>query len=413
LTAGFVLLSNKARGLGEALSRVSPFAAASSRNVLPGENEEEGPMFGKKLLLMSLVGGMVWSNPLALAVASRPIWFPPQRANDSGFGQPIPPKELALRMIRSRSYTGTWNMWAWNKEGYAVYCLFIITRIILGAKVGVQFSLRSPDGKVQRKMVEFGLKRLKGSRSKMDLKVDKHRLWGTAARWKLHVDFGPLGCDLTFVRRLKGFPYQGGMMKFKGKKFAGYTFAPSANVSGVLRLKGKKIAFRGKGMGERTWHDILLPDMSKRWYNARAIGQDYTVVASQLLTPKRWTPNSLPGLAIAYKGKWLFNTTHLTFRAYGKKKDRLSGYEVPQRTVYKTTSSRHPKVQVEIVQHKLYDRMDVFAPLNPVLRFLLQRLVAKPFIFRYRGETRLTLTTKKKTKKVTIPTLIEWAILNR
>lgn len=327
---------------------------------------------------------------------------------------PIQNHELMVRPAETRSYTQSWNIWAWNDQ-YVVYGLVVITKIITGTRLGVQLTVRTPEGKVTHKMVEYTQDNYSYDKNKLRVWVpNKHIFEFEGDRGLFIASFGEWGCRLRLKKTLEGFRFTNGPIRFGGQQFIGLTFAPRLEVRGRLILGGKKIPFKGVGYSDHGWQNIMPHHVSRRWYAARMISKDYTIIASQLLPALEWEPRSIPGLAIAMGDQWIFRADHRHVKLSARRriKDKDSGYMVPQYVIYRGEKDG-VRVKLEIKHQQLYDKMDILGQFNPVLRTLLRALIANPWLFRYRADFNLTLEKDGKTTQISRQGYTEWALLNQ
>ena len=210
-----------------------------------------------------------------------------------------------------------------------------------------------------------------------------------------------------------GFRFTNGPIRFGRRRFFGTPYAPRLKVKGYLFIDNKRIRFRGLGYTDHGWQNLMPHHVARRWYAARAFDDAYTIIAIHLLTPRKWKPNSVPGLSIARGERWIIRADHrhMRFAARHRYKDKTSGYKVPMLIIYRGKQNGW-KFKLKIEHLKLFDKMDVLSQFNPVLRFLIQKLISKPYIFRFRARFTLTLQHGSKREKRTLMGYTEWAFLN-
>jgi hypothetical protein len=328
------------------------------------------------------------------------------RIKKTDTSQPIKDSDLAMRPVSTRGYNESWIVWAWNKQGYNIYALFVATRMVFGIKLGVQLTIRTPDGKIEHKMVEYSEGKYKYKKKVLDILVPKkHRIRFQKNRGFVTINFKKWGIRLNFKRLIGGYRLQGGPICQRSRCFDGITFAPHISVKGNLRVGGKNLPFTGTGYADHSWQDMMPHHLANRWFGARAVNQTYTLNTSHLKVAKKWNPRNLPALFIAKKGKWIFRGDHKNLRCVMRmrKKDKRSGYNIPQRVIYRGTY-KGIKAKVDIKNLEEYDNFDILSQFNRVLRFILQKFITKPFLFRYKAQIKVTLTypdgKKEKTKMV-------------
>lgn len=324
---------------------------------------------------------------------------------------PIKEKDIAWR-TPVNNQAQTWILWAWNDKGYLVTAFMISTKFLFTTRIGVQLTIRTPSGDVHHEVKEYTLDKLKASQKTLSMKVASKHAWvGGLTKGTVKADFGDWAASLQYTRTLPGFRAMGGPMLFRKKIFEGIPFAPRLKVQGTIKIKGKKLSFQGTGYADYSLQTIVPRRLARRWYAMRATNAKYTIIATQLWTSKRWRPSSLPTLSIAAGKKWLYHGMPRTikFKASRVRVDAKARYNVPMHVVYRCKADDGTRYHVDIVHKVQYARLDLMSHINPVLRFILQRLLSRPFVFRYRAKVRLKIKRKGKTTiSETIKGYSEW-----
>ncbi len=364
----------------------------------------------KQLLLWGLTGLLLNLNT-PNADAARKIRFTKLSAKS----KIIDIKKLGVKPASTTSYTQSWNIWAWNDQGYVIYGLVVLTKIFMGMRMAVQLTIRTPDGKVKHTMAEYSKGKYSWDKNRLRVWVpNKHVFQFNKTKGLFIARFGKWGCRLRLKRVLPGFRFARGVIKFGSRKFDGVNFAPRMEVKGRLMIGGKKLRFKGVGYADYGWQNIMPQNISKRWLAARSLSKDYTIIGAHLLPSAKWRPRSVPILAIAKNGTYIFQGDHrqIKFSARRRKLDKESGYMVPQYSIFRG-EKKGLKVKLEVINLELYDKFDVLSQFNAVLRMLVKRLISNPFLFRYRAKFILTMTRGSKRTRITRFGFTEFAMLNK
>ncbi|HAA55865.1 MAG TPA: hypothetical protein DCE42_13970 [Myxococcales bacterium] len=360
-------------------------------------------IIGICLCLFSLSSSTAW--------AKKTIKLVPSTQKDP----PIRGKHLGVRIVKKGDYTESWIVWAWNKQGYEVYALFVITKIFLGTRFGVMLTLRTPDGKLHQHIKDYKKKDLRLKKGTFSLRIGgKHRLVGTPKKATLVIQFKKMGVRLRFKRLLSGFRVQNGPISFGKEQFIGLSYAPRTKVKGTIRVGKKTVPFKGIGFSDHSWQDIMPPKMSRRWYGGRGFNKTYSVLASHLQPAKAWGPE-LPGLKIAKGNKWIYSgsATQLRYKESRKLKDKVTGYYPPRKVEYWGKMKDGRTFHLKILHKTLSNRLDVLAHFNAILRFLVQRFITKPFLLRYRSTFILTFYKEGKVvERTKLKGRCEWVYIN-
>jgi hypothetical protein len=332
------------------------------------------------------------------------------------FGVKAPDKQaLQEREIAWRPASGTqaqtWIFWGWNDKGYMVTTLVIVTRFLFVSRVGVQLTIHEPNGKTTYRVKEYTLDKFSARKDRLSMLINKaHRFEGGLTKGSFQVSFGKWGCSLSYKRVLPGFRLLGGPMKFRRKIYEGITFAPRTVLKGSILINGKSVPFRGFGYADYSLQTIIPKRLARRWFVMRAMNRDMTLLFGHLRTHKRWRPSDLPTFSIARKRKWVFQGTPRTvsFRARGYRRDPVSGYRIPKRVIVTAKADNGVRYKLDIRQKKQIVNINLMGHINPVLRFLLNRLLSRPFVYRYRADVTLTTTQKGKKQTERLTGYTEW-----
>lgn len=360
----------------------------------------------------------LWSLALSLFLGSLTPAFGARRLRfkEQNINQKIQDSELAVRPAKTRAYTESWILWSWNKQGYNVYALFVATRIVFGIKLGVQLTIRTPDGKVEHKMVEYSSSNYRYKKGKLDILVPKkHRITYRKNKGFISINFKKWGIRFNFKKLLSGYRLQNGPICQRKKCFNGLAYGPRLSVKGHIRVNGKMIPYKGMGFADHSWQDVMPHHMANRWFAGRAINSKYTINTSHLLVPNKWSPRNMPALMIAKGNKWIFrgDRKNTKFVARGKRIDKGSGYRIPQRMLYRGTY-KGVRVKVDIKHLEEYDNFDILSQFNRVLRFILQKFISKPFLFRYKARFKVQIRHKDGTsERFTMIGFTEYVFLNK
>lgn len=365
---------------------------------------------GRGHFLFGFVIALLWSlySPSQPNAAQRIRFAPLTQSQKRG---PIRASELAWRPLKG-TQAQTWIIWGWNQQGYMVTAFFISTRFLFVSRFGVQLTIRKPDGTVHHDVKEYTMNHVRASQKSLSFQVAQKHMWkGGLDTGRVRVRLGRWACDLTYRRTLPPIRALGGPMRLRSRIFEGLQFGPRLQLKGHLWIDGKKIVFRGLGYADYSLQTIVPRRLARRWYAMRAAGPKTTIIASHLWTHSRWKPSSIPTLSIARGKRWIFKGFPRTVRfvATRVRYDAQSKYRLPMRVTYRVKSDDGTRYTV-VIQHKVrYVKLDLMSHINPILRFILQKLLSKPFVYRYRSDVRLTI--RKKGQPITRERLVgysEW-----
>ena len=334
----------------------------------------------------------------------------------AGMTKKIIPKELSVRISTRGPYTEGWSIWAWDSKGWMIHGMLLVAKMhpFLGIRAGLQLTIRTPKGKIHHKFIEYKKNKLKWHPKRLLVFIGKSYFNWKNNKGRVKILFPGFGIHLRMFGQLEGFRSLGGRLKLRKRQFMNLVFAPKVKVKGTIRVNGKDISFNGIGYADRSWQNEPHR-IGRRWYNTRAFHKDYSVIATHLKPPKGWGPRGIPGLSVAYKGKWLFHHRGRKVRFYTTKikEDKGSGYRVPSKVRYFTKAPDGAMIKVQIIHKKQYHRLDVLSHVPAALRFFIKKMITNPFLFRSRVEVQLTIYKSGKRKSVRFPGYSEWVFLNR
>ena len=297
----------------------------------------------------------------------------------------IDDRELAWRKP-TQTQAQTWVFWAWNGRGTFISVFMISSKFLWVSRFGVQLTIYRKGKGTKYFVRDYTLDRVEASEKVLFIEIDKKHVWsGDQRGGRIKIDFGKWGVKLNYLRTVPGFRTFEGAMVLGNKIFDGIQFAPRLQVKGTLLLDGHSEKFEGIGYADYSFQTIIPKRLARRWYAARGVDREYTVIVSQLLAVRRWSPRSVSSLAIAKGQNWLFISRPEQVKLIpSRRKRELGGYRVPQQVLVK---ARHLDTQyfLKIKQIEETAKLDLLGHINPLLRFIVGQLLSRPYVFRYKS----------------------------
>jgi hypothetical protein len=233
---------------------------------------------------------------------------------------------------------------------------------------------------------------------------DKIRIWTVLNHppgYFIKIDIPGFSCDFRFRGEMEGWkpigkniPYQSGKKKVD---FSWVIPVPRAKVEGAFYFENKKYTLSGAtGYHDHNYikvdrkNPLYLDDQVLKWYWGKCFASNFTVIFMDV-----WCrANRTLSLMVAENGKIIHSSNNLiecTVLSSGYDSILKTGY--PSSIIIKSLDDEFP-FKAEFESEKILDRRDLLEGVNPLFRFLIRRLVAKPAYHGILSKVRLNINNK-------------------
>ena len=232
---------------------------------------------------------------------------------------------------------------------------------------------------------------------------DKIRIWTVLDHppgYFIKIEIPGFKCDVKFRSEIEGWKPLGKNIPFQtGNKKVDFSWVipvPRARAEGTVYLEDQKYDLSGAtGYHDHNYikvdrkNPLYLDDQVLRWYWGKCFAESFTVIFMDA-----WCrSNRTLSLMVAENGTIIHSSNNLiesSVLSYGYDNILKTGY--PSSIVIRTLDEEF-HLKMEFVSEKILDRKDLLAGINPVIRFLIRWLIAKPAYHGILAKVRLEIGT--------------------
>jgi hypothetical protein len=201
----------------------------------------------------------------------------------------------------------------------------------------------------------------------------------------IKIDIPRFKCNLRFTGEIEGLkPFGEKILYQSGKKkgdFSWVILMPKGSVEGDFVNENKKYSITGAtGYHDHNYikpdrkYPLYLDNLASKWYWGKCYADMFTVIFADIYS----RTSRILSLIVAEDNKIIHSSNVLTdcsVKKYGY--DKILRSEYPSSLSIKSLDEHFP-FQAEFEFEKILDRKDLLEGVNPVLKFLIKRLVARP-----------------------------------
>jgi hypothetical protein len=262
-------------------------------------------------------------------------------------------------------------------------------------------SVNTPE-KSESFFYRFDINELKAETRQCDISVrDKIKIWEVHngnPGYYIKIDIPGFKCDFVFKSEIEGWkpfgkkiPYQSGKRKVD---FSWIIPVPKAQVEGDFFYKNKKYILSGAiGYHDHNYikpdrnSPLFLDDLAIKWYWGKSYAGRFTVIFADIYC----STNRTLSLMVAEENEIIHSSNNLidcSVLSFGF--DNVIKAAYPASLKIKSLDEQFP-FQAEFDSDKILDRRDLLDGVNPVLKYLIRKLVARPVYHGILSRVRLNI----------------------
>ena len=208
---------------------------------------------------------------------------------------------------------------------------------------------------------------------------------GDPDMYRIKIDIPGFRCQLSFKSYTEGWkPLGKDIQYYSGKKkvyFSWLVPVPRAKVEGYCLFDGRKYVLEGAiGYHDHNYikidrkNPLYLDNLVYKWYWGRCFADIYTVIFCDV----HFRVNRILSLMVAERNEIIYSSNNLidcSILTSGY--DKVLKAEYPVSLRIKSLDNHFPLTAV-FQSEKILDRKDLLEGVNPVIKFLISRLISRP-----------------------------------
>jgi hypothetical protein len=214
--------------------------------------------------------------------------------------------------------------------------------------------------------------------------------------YHIQIDVPHFQCNLRFINELEGWKPLGSEIPFHIRKkkgvFSWTVPTPKAKVEGDIIYKEQNISLSGAiGYHDHNYikvdkkNPLHLDELVTKWYWGKFYAGRFTILFADTFC----RPNRIHSLLVAEGDKILHSSNNLLDCSILKTSyDTSLKVDYPASLMIKSKDENFP-LQAEFQSDKLLDSKDLLEGVDPVLKWLIKKIVAKPAYHGIQAKVRL------------------------
>ncbi|MBP7736278.1 MAG: hypothetical protein KA369_09935 [Spirochaetes bacterium] len=307
--------------------------------------------------------------------------------------------------IRTSGKEGTYEWWYTDSEftdGTKVVVVFY-TKYKFDVKgpahPTVTININRPDGsKIEKEYSDKEGTVINASREKGDVRVGDNYLRYNGKTYELFVRIDDVMFKSTMTPRLPMWRPKTGHWYFGDKQeyfFAWFVAVPAADLASTLRTGKEVREMKGAGYHDHNWGNTGMQEIFNHWYWSRAVFGEYTVIACDLVSVKKFGYTRLPVFMIARNGA-IIDDDESSVKIERKDTVRHPTTKkfVDNRLIFTQKTPRGAEYRIELIRKRDIEVVDLIATqkFSWIVETLAKLSGANPTYARIIGEAVLTMT---------------------
>ena len=249
---------------------------------------------------------------------------------------------------------------------------------------GVRATYVKPDGTEITIEEKFPCSSFKASTESCDVRIDKNFIKGDLSHYTVHIEDSEKSLDLELDSKMRGFTSHS-CFGDETKYMYWVVPQPRGHAQGKFQTKEGTLSIDGLGYRDHNWLNFYPLNVIEYWDWGRVYDKEFTFIFADIVTTKRLGNVHIKPLVIYDSSKFIYLTNESSKWSLDKadiKLDPHTKLALPEKHLVKA-QDQDLSLELNLDLEKVFQRIDLLADFNPVVRWLIRTFKAKPTITSY------------------------------
>jgi len=309
----------------------------------------------------------------------------------------------AWHPLRDRNYIEWWYFDLVGTDGSLVRGqLFVAGDISRANRVttGVRATYVDADGTEVLIELRFPFASFRASTEVCDVQIGNNFIRGDLSHYAVHIEDEDKVLDLRLDSRVKGIVSHA-CFGDESRYMYWVVPQPRCQARGTFRTKGQTHTLEGVGYRDHNWMNIAPLDLLSHWDWGIVHDREFTIIFADIVTTKRMEGAEVKPIVVYDSDKLIYLTTAHEKWSLTKgdiRPDPVTQIGIPHQHGLRIEDGEL-SLEINLDLQRVFQRIDLLADFNPVMRFLIRTFKAKPTItsFFSVGSGKLSYSGQQKT----------------
>lgn len=233
-----------------------------------------------------------------------------------------------------------------------------------------------------------------------DVQISNNFIRGDISHYEVHIEDEDKALDLRLDSKIKGTTSHA-CFGDETRYMYWVVPQPRCQARGTFRTRGETYAIEGTGYRDHNWLNIAPLDLLSHWDWGTIYDGEFTIIFADIVTTKRMDEVEIKPIMIYDSEKLIYLTTaneNWSLARTDIRPDPITRVGIPYKNQL-TIQDKGLSLEINLELRNIFQRIDLLADFNPVMRFLIRTFKAKPTItsFFSVGSGKLSYSGQQKT----------------
>ena len=298
-------------------------------------------------------------------------------------GQP----DDAWHPLKNRNYIEWWYFDVMNGDGSIIRGQFYVSGDVSRpgrVLTGVRATYVKPDGTETTIEEKFPYSSFKASTEFCEVEIGKNFLKGDLSHYTLHIEDSEKSLDLELDSKIRGFTSHS-CFGDETKYMYWVVPQPRGHARGKFQTREGTFSIDGLGYRDHNWLNFHPLNIIEYWDWGRVYDKEFTFIFADIVTTKRLGNAHIKPLVIYDSSKFIYLTNESSKWSLDKadiKLDPHTKLALPEKHLVKA-QDQDLSLELNLHLEKVFQRIDLLADYNPIVRWLIRTFKAKPSVTSY------------------------------